>query len=58
MRPMPSLAGQLDQRVAHLQRMRAAFQHARARDQGQRPVVADGDIADMDVAGLGHGPLI
>ncbi len=52
------LAGQLDQRVAHLQRMGAAFEHARPGDQGQRPVVADGDVADGDGARRGHGAII
>ena len=41
MRPMPSLRGQLDQRMAHLQRMGAALERARPGDERQRPVIAD-----------------
>jgi len=42
----------LHQRMAHLQRMRPALQRARPGDERHRPVVAEGEVADMDVAVL------
>jgi hypothetical protein len=38
--------------VAHLERMRAALERARPRDQRQRPIIAERQIADMDVTRL------
>jgi hypothetical protein len=40
--------------VAHLERMRAALERARPRDQRQRPIIAERQIVDMDVMGCGH----
>ncbi len=41
---------------AHLERMRPALQRARSGDQDERPVIAERQLADCDVAGLGHRP--
>jgi hypothetical protein len=40
--------------VAHLERMRPALERARPRDQRQRPIIAERQIADMDVTRGGH----
>jgi hypothetical protein len=37
--------------------MGPAFQGARAGDQDQRPVIAKGQIADMDMSSFDHGVL-
>ena len=55
MSPMPELGRHLHQRLAHLHGMGAGFQRAGSGDQRQRPVIADGEIADGDMARLGRG---
>ncbi len=53
--PDPQPGRHLRQRLAHLQRMGPALQRARPGNHDQRQVVAEGQIADLDVAGGGHG---
>src|SRR5262249_43311948 len=45
----------LNERMTHFERMRAALERAGTGDERHRPIIAEREIADMDVAGVGHG---
>ena len=49
---------QLDERVRHPQRMGATLRDARPGDQRQGPIIAEGQVGDVDVVGGGREEVL